>query len=128
MKPTVLIVEDSNVLSRELDITFSQSGWQTFTAPNGILGLDLALTQHPDLILLDIMLPEQNGLNLLKKLRVDNWGKTAKVILLTNVDPNQNQILSQIIDTQPSYYLIKADWTPSGIIQRAQELISTPNP
>lgn len=84
MKKKILIIEDEtpiiSVLSKSLSNDFD-----VISSLTGMAGLDEALKTHPDLILLDIILPRITGIEMLQKLREDEWGKTAKVVVITNL-------------------------------------------
>jgi len=82
----ILIVEDEPIMLNSLMEKFTQEGFEAIQAMDGEEGLKKALEVHPDLILLDILLPKMDGLKMLEKLRQDEWGSDAKVIILTNVD------------------------------------------
>lgn len=82
---TILIVEDDLSLARALDDKLRNSGFKTIVGKDGFDGLESALKFHPDLILLDIIMPKVDGITFLKELREDEWGKNAKVIILSNL-------------------------------------------
>lgn len=86
MNKKLLIVEDDGLLIQALESTFKKEGYSVITARNGEIGLKKALSEHPDLILLDIIMPVMDGITALKALRKDSWGKEAKVLMLTNID------------------------------------------
>lgn len=102
----VLIVEDEPLLLKALFEKIARE-YECITAINGQEAKDIALKQHPDLILLDLVMPKQDGISFLKDLRKDEWGKTAKVIVLTNLsDDKSMQDANQLNILQ---YLIKAN-------------------
>ena len=81
MTPRILVVEDEKEIAKILKIELEYEGYEVLKAHDGKLGLQLALTEKLDLILLDVMLPEINGLELLRKLRKENH--LLPIILLT---------------------------------------------
>ena len=87
----ILIVEDDATMLRGLTDTFARTGYQVFSAKNGAVGLDLALTLKPDLLLLDVMLPEVNGYEILRHLRSEGFSTPA--ILLTARDEESDVLL-----------------------------------
>ena len=90
MPKKVLIVEDEPPLQRLLSNQLSSKGLEVICANDGKEGLDMALASHPDIILLDIILPVFDGLKFLHGLREDSWGKSAEVMVLTNLsDPKR---------------------------------------
>jgi len=115
-KKKILIVEDETSLRNALRDKLMLEGFITLEAKNGEEGLDVALRDHPDLILLDIIMPKMDGLTMLKKLREDVWGKNTKVILLTNL--NDNEKVSEAL-LQGSYdYLVKSDWKIEDVVTK----------
>ena len=66
--------------------TFTREKFSVLQATNGEEGLTVALRDHPNLILLDIIIPVMDGMTMLRKLREDAWGKDVPVILLTNLN------------------------------------------
>jgi len=81
------------------------------------------LTQHPDVSLLDIMMPQMDGLEVLQRLRMDAWGKTAMLIMLTNLTAD-NQVLQRMAQTPPSYYFVKANMEPDQLVAKVNELLA----
>lgn len=122
-KRTVLIIEDERPILTALRKKIEQEGFLVLTASNGEEGLRFALEYHPDLILLDIIMPHKDGLTALHELREDEWGKTAQVIMLTNLsdaDAVQRSIADGAFD-----YLVKTDWTLEQVIAKVHEKLST---
>lgn len=119
----ILIVEDEEAILRAIsDILLSQ-GFTTILARNGEEGLQIAQKQHPNLILLDIFMPKMDGLVMLQKLRLDGWGKTAPVIILTNLSPNSNSVITTVLKNEPAYYLVKSDVKLEGIVEKVKEVL-----
>ncbi len=83
--PTVLIIDDDETISGAMSRALTLAGYQVSIASTGKTGLEQALENHPDLIILDYTIPGTDGLQVLDKLRVDMWGHSAKVIFATNV-------------------------------------------
>ncbi len=76
-------------------------------AEDGIIGLEFALMHHPDVILLDIDLPGLDGHGVAAKIRQDEWGKSARIIFLTNHSDAQN--VAHAIMQHPEEYIVKAN-------------------
>ena len=89
------------------------------TFQNGEEGLKAVFQERPDLILLDIVMPKMDGLTMLKELRKDGWGKTAKVIILTNLSDNQK--VADAMENDTYEYIVKTDWKISDIIAKVKE-------
>ena len=83
--PKIAIIEDDQAISQMYRIKFEALDYEVETADNGKLGLELAEKMKPDIILLDLMMPEMTGDVMLKLLRDTDWGKDMPVIILTNM-------------------------------------------
>lgn len=110
----VLIVDDEEILQRMYADYLRNHGYTVMSAYDGEEGLKMALSDHPDVILLDIRMPIMDGMSMLSKLRKDEWGKNANVILLTNLDANET-ILQGVVTDRPTYYLIKSNVKPKTV-------------
>ncbi len=123
-KQTILIVEDELPLLKVYADRFSEEGFLVLKASNGQEGLDLAIKEKPDLILLDILMPVMDGLTMMQKLREnETWGKTVPIILLTNLSAEEEKIKNIVNNNQPAYYLVKLDWSLSAIIEKAKSAV-----
>jgi len=88
----LLIVEDEPMIRHALVEAFSsEKDIVVLAAHDGSDGLASALHEHPDFILLDILMPMMNGMQMLSALREDAWGKQAKLMILTNVDDDDQK-------------------------------------
>lgn len=119
---TVLIIEDDKILSDMYTDAFTHSGFAVITAEDGKKGLDLALTEKPDIIILDLALPKIQGTDVMQSLRIDTWGKTVPIIVLTNLNVD-GKILEAITRYSPVYCLLKASITPEEVINKAKEVL-----
>ena len=125
-KKSILIVEDDESLQHALADKFMREGFETHTALTGKSGLESALTHHPDIILLDIVMPEMDGPTMLEKLRqAGEWGKKARVIFLTNLSQTSDKMLEQIMRDEPIFYLVKCNMLLSGVVARVNESLLT---
>src|SRR5690348_3169426 len=84
MPARIAIIEDDQAISQMYRFKFEAENYEVETAENGKLGLELAEKMRPDIILLDLMMPEMNGEEMLAELRATDWGKDTKVVILTN--------------------------------------------
>jgi DNA-binding response OmpR family regulator len=111
----IAIIEDDSAISQMYRIKFEAEGYTVETAENGVLGLELAESLKPDIILLDLMMPEMDGHQMLKKLRQTDWGKSIKVVILTNV--GEQEAPEGIRDLGVSAFILKADMTPRQVAE-----------
>src|SRR3989339_1384512 len=111
--PQILVVEDEKLLSQALEYKLKIADYRVLIAKNGVEGLKLAMKHKPDLILLDLIMPKMNGVDMLNQLRQDTWGKTVPVLIFTN-DINPESMSSTLKDNALDY-LIKSDWDLENI-------------
>jgi two-component system phosphate regulon response regulator PhoB len=111
----IAIIEDDQAISQMYRIKFEAEGYTVETASNGKLGLELAESMKPDIILLDLMMPEMNGGEMLKLLRETPWGKNIKVIILTNT--GEQEAPAGLKELGISGFILKADMTPRQVAE-----------
>jgi DNA-binding response OmpR family regulator len=115
MAQKVAIVEDDQTISQMYRFKFEAEGYQVETAENGKLGLELAEAMKPDVILLDLMMPEMTGDQMLEQLRATSWGKSIKVIILTNM--GEQEIPDNVRQLGVEAVILKADMTPRQVAE-----------
>ncbi len=118
----ILIIEDEEILAKTIKEKLVSEGFETYTALDGLEGLDLALKFHPDLILLDLILPKLDGLSMLKRLREDLWGMHAEVIILSNLsDPRPITKGVDIGLNDVALYMVKTNWSLDEMVNKIKE-------
>ena len=117
----ILITEDEKSMLQALGDTFKSENFDVFKAENGEKGLETAFKEHPDVILIDIVMPKMDGLTMLKKLREDDWGKSVPVIILTNLGDMEK--MAEAVEDGICNYLIKTDWSLEDIVKKVKKLI-----
>lgn len=122
MSKAILLIDDEEIFVRMYQRFLQNNNFNVQTAPDGAEGLKKALDDHPDLILLDIYMPKMDGIAFLKELRKDTWGKTAKVIILTNFDPN-DEVLKGIEEYTPIGFLLKAENRPNKVLEHINKVL-----
>lgn len=118
----IAIVEDDSAISQMYRIKFEAEGYQVETAENGKLGLKLLEEMKPDIILLDLMMPEMTGDEMLAKLRATDWGKDIKVIVLTNM--GESEIPASMKDLGVLSCILKANMTPRQVAELVKQHLS----
>ncbi len=81
--PTVLVVDDDPVIQKLLQVNFEMEGYDVVVAGDGEEGLALAREEQPDLVLLDVMMPKMNGLDVAVALRSDELTEAIPIIMLS---------------------------------------------
>lgn len=118
----IAIIEDDVAISQMYRIKFEAEGYEVETAENGKIGLELIKDMNPDIILLDLMMPEMDGEEMLKRLRQETWGKDVKVIILTNM--GESEAPSSINEMNVEAFILKANMTPRQVAELVKEHIS----
>jgi len=122
----ILVVEDDTVVSDSVAFTLREAGYYVDTTVSGRNGVQMALKSHPDLIIADLILPDINGAEMIAEIRRDVWGKTAKVLVLTNI--NEDQIRNKLDDLNISGFLLKVDNTLKQISQEVNGILENRKP
>lgn len=118
----ILLVEDDAFLAkmyvRKLS---SEENFEVTTLTRGQNALDTVKKIKPDLILLDIILPDINGVKILQKLKEDAQLKNIAVIMLTNL--NDRDYISESLALGADGYLIKAHFTPNEVVDKIKQVL-----
>ncbi len=126
-KRKILVVEDDQPMAHALELKLSHAEFTVLKAENGKVGLEVALREHPELILLDLLMPVMDGMTMLKKLREENeWGKNVPVIILTNLTGADDERNANVSKMNPAYYLVKTDWKIDDVLQKVKERLTAP--
>lgn len=119
----IAIVEDDAAISQMYRIKFEAEGFEVDTAENGKVGLALIQDMKPDIVLLDLMMPEMDGEEMLTKLRSEPWGKDIKVIILTNM--GESEAPASIKSMNVESFILKANMTPRQVAELVKEHLSS---
>jgi two-component system sensor histidine kinase/response regulator len=118
----IAIIEDDAAISQMYRIKFEAEGYEVNTAENGRIGLELIEKFRPNIVLLDLMMPEMNGEEMLIKLRKTDFGKDLKVIILTNMGEQEAPVIIKSLGI--SAFIVKADMTPRQVAELVKEQLS----
>ena len=122
---TILIVEDEKNLREAIADILRLKNYLPLEAENGKVGVEMALSKHPDLILLDLLMPVMDGMAALKKIRADAWGAKVPVIILTNLSATNEQLVEDMVTHKPMHYLFKSDWKLHDVVAKIEEILKT---
>jgi len=120
-KKTILFVEDDHPISEMYARLLERGGYHVDFAYDGAEGLRMANSQLYDLILLDIMMPEKTGIDVLHELRANPDQAKVKILILTNLA--QNKASQEALKAQADGYIVKADIVPSELVEVVKNLI-----
>ena len=115
MTTKIAIIEDDQTISQMYRFKFEAEGYKVETAENGKLGIDLIKTFQPDIVLLDLMMPEMTGDQVLDQMRKSDWGKDIKVIILTNM--GEQEIPNEVKSLGVAAVVLKANMTPRQVFE-----------
>ncbi len=120
----ILVVEDEKDLLDIYQEVLEGAGYKVVTAENGKVALE-KLSESPfDLVLLDLMMPEVDGMEVLKVIRADKDGKykNLKVIVLTNL--SSDVVIKESFDAKADGYLMKTELTPSQVVEEVRGFLN----
>ena len=120
---TILVAEDDSGLRQALVDTLRLSNFTVIEATNGEEMLNCVSKECPDLILLDILMPVMDGMTALKKLRETDCGFAIPVIILTNQNATNEELIEDMVNSKPLYYLIKSDWGVHDVAKKINEIL-----
>jgi DNA-binding response OmpR family regulator len=119
----IAIVEDDTAISQMYRIKFEAEEYEVETAENGEIGLELVKDMRPDIVLLDLMMPEMTGEEMLIEMRKHDWGKRTKVIILTNM--GEQEAPDTLKDLGVTRFIVKADMTPRQVAEMVKTELQT---
>ena len=107
-------------------LKLEREGFTVGVASNGREGLRLARSFRPDLLLLDLRMPEMSGDEMLARMRQTDWGCDIRVIVLTNISKNEAPQALRFLDVDR--YVVKAHYTPSQVVAVVCEVLNIKRP
>ncbi|MCA9361734.1 response regulator [Candidatus Kaiserbacteria bacterium] len=114
----VVIIEDDEVLRELYTKIISDAGVTVHAAATGGEGVTLTLKHHPDVVLVDVMLPDISGHDAVKQIRLDTWGRDATIIYLTNRTDAASVFTA--VEQGSDEYIIKAHTTPKELLNKVR--------
>lgn len=111
----IAIIEDDAPIVQMYRMKFESDGYEVETAGDGASGLKLIKSFRPQVVLLDLMMPVMDGVEMLTRLRKEPWGKNLKVIVLTNM--GESEVPKSMRDLGVERFIVKADMTPKNVAE-----------
>ncbi|NTW61520.1 response regulator [Candidatus Saccharibacteria bacterium] len=118
----IAIIEDDAVISQMYRMKFEADGFDVQVASNGKSGVALVESFKPDMILLDLQMPEMNGADALEIIRKNEWGKNIPVIVLTNL--GEEEAPKHLRSLGIHSYIVKANLTPRQVVSRVKDALN----
>jgi len=116
----ILVVEDEKDMRDVIVETLTEVGYTVVAAADADEGMKLYHDEHPDLIVLDILMPGKTGLALLSDIRKEPGGDKVHVIMLTNYNPTNSNLIEPILKSNPEYYLIKSNISMDTLVDKVR--------
>ena len=120
--PTILVIEDSSYLADSLVDMLEMYKYRSLHAASGREEVALAIEHEPDLVLLDIRLPDINGYEVYRQIRATDWGKTARIMVLTASESIEN--IAKNIDLPREYVLFKPEWSIKNLMHQIEKRLA----
>jgi two-component system alkaline phosphatase synthesis response regulator PhoP len=117
----ILIIEDEKILSEMYRFKLNKEGFEVLSAIEVDEGIELAKKNKPDLVVLDMLLPKESGINYLIKVKLIEDLKDIPVLVLSNFDDNETR--AQAFNNGAKDYLIKSNHDPKEIVDKIKELL-----
>jgi len=118
----IAIIEDDAVISQMYRMKFESDGFDVQLANTGEAGVSLVEHFSPDIILMDLQMPEMDGATALANIRKNKWGKDVPVIILTNL--GEEEAPKEIRSLGIHSYIVKAELTPRQVVQRVKQALN----
>lgn len=117
----ILIVEDDLMVSSMYKTKFQAEGFEVIIADDGAAGLEMAKKEKPDLVMLDVILPQLDGFSVLEELKKDKSTKDIPVIMLTNLGTSEDKAKGEKLGAVD--YFVKASLTPMQISEKIKKYL-----
>ncbi|MEK7103813.1 MAG: response regulator [Patescibacteria group bacterium] len=118
----ILLIEDEGALQKSLGDTFREDGFEVLSALDGETGERLAKSEKPDLIILDLILPQKDGLEVFQALKDDSATKDIPVVVLTNLERIEH--VEKVLEMGAKTYLVKSNYTLKEILEKIKSIIN----
>ncbi len=122
MTKKILIIDDDKIFSKILRdglISGGKGEYEIISAFDGEEGFEVASREKPDLIMLDVMMPKVDGIEFLRKLRAEEWGKEMPVIMETQVSDIEK--MSEGVQLGVQGYILKSDYSLDAILRQVED-------
>lgn len=116
-----VVVEDDQDIQYLYKLKLEREGFEVATANNGVEGLAVIERFQPAIVLLDIMMPVMDGAEMLAAMRAEQWGSSARVLILTNISKDEAPPVLRFLHVDR--YIVKAHHTPAQVVSIVQEIM-----
>lgn len=120
-KEKILIVEDDMYINKMYQLKLNLEGYQVEIAENGRVGVDKTKSFKPDIILLDILMPEMDGFEVLKTVKGDKASKSIPILIMSNL--GQEDHIQKGKELGAVGYIVKTQYTPAKVVETIKEVL-----
>lgn len=120
-KGKILIVEDDRYISKMYQLKLSLEGYTVEVAENGREGVDKIKAFGPEIILLDILMPELDGFEVLKIVKAEEATKNIPILIMSNL--GQEDHIQKGMEMGAIGYIVKSQFTPSKVVEKIKEVL-----
>lgn len=120
----ILVVEDNAELAEMYETVLKNDGFQVVKAVDGEEGIKKMKDEHPDLVILDIVMPKVSGVEVLTAAKQDETLKKIPVFILTNVYSSEDNV-KMLLNMGAVDYLVKSELTPGQVVEKVRKILST---
>lgn len=117
----ILIIEDDRYISKMYQLKLSLEGYQVEVADNGRAGVEMVKSFAPNIILLDILMPELDGFEVLKLVKSEEATKSIPVLIMSNL--GQEDHIQKGMEMGAIGYIVKSQYTPSKVVEKIKEVL-----
>lgn len=118
----IAIIEDDSAINQMYRMKFEAEGFDVQVAVDGRTGVELVKDFLPDIILLDLKMPEMNGEQSLAEIRKHDWGQDIPVVILTNTGKEESPKALEHLNVTD--YIVKAEFTPRQVVDMIKETLA----
>lgn len=122
-KKTILVVDDEPDILRWLTLLFENNNYRVVTAKDGLEGMEVARSEKPDLITLDVSMPKESGVKMYRNLHKDENLANIPVILVTGATPMLNTFLSKIKQLKKPAGFLEKPVNKEILLDKVKELL-----
>lgn len=117
----IAIIEDDSVINQMYRMKFEADGFDVRVADDGEQGVALVRDFAPDIVLMDIQMPNKTGAEALAEIRRESWGKDVPVLILTNL--GEEEAPNELKSLNVASYIVKADLTPKQVVAQVKKTL-----
>ena len=121
-KEKILIIEDDRFIAKMYQTKLSLEGYDVDVAENGALGIEKIKSFSPDLVLLDIIMPEVDGFGVLEAIREDDTIHSTQVIVMSNLAQEDHLKRAKALGAKD--YIVKSQFTPMDVVKKIKEVLA----